>query len=164
VVTGLEYERIMSASGPTGGELVRPSNGKQPQRVAWIQCVGSRGINREDVSYCSGVCCMYALKEAIVTKERFRDDIETTIFYMDMRTFGKDYELYYNRSKQTYGVQVERCRPHSVTPDVESDQLTISYARMLPTLTVTELFDMVVLSTGFRPTESARELARVLAY
>jgi heterodisulfide reductase subunit A len=105
VVTGLEYERIMSASGPTGGELVRPSNGKQPQRVAWIQCVGSRGINREDVSYCSGVCCMYALKEAIVTKERFRDDIETTIFYMDMRTFGKDYELYYNRSKQTYGVK-----------------------------------------------------------
>ena len=96
VVTGLEYERIMSASGPTGGELIRPSDGKQPRRLAWIQCVGSRGINREDVSYCSGVCCMYAIKEAIVTKERFHDDIETTIFYMDMRTYGKDYELYYN--------------------------------------------------------------------
>jgi heterodisulfide reductase subunit A len=162
VVTGLEYERIMSASGPTGGELLRPSNGKQPRRVAWIQCVGSRGMNREDVSYCSGVCCMVALKEAIVTKERFRDDIETTIFYMDMRTFGKDYELYYNRSKTAYGVSFVRCRPHSVTPDSGSDQLTITYAADGTSETVTEQFDMVVLSTGFRPTESARELARVL--
>jgi len=162
VVTGLEYERIMSASGPTGGELVRPNNGEQPKKVAWIQCVGSRGINREDVSYCSGVCCMYALKEAIVTKERFQDDIETTIFYMDMRTFGKDYELYYNRARQTYGVKVERCRPHSVNGDPASGQLAISYATDASSTLTTDLFDMVVLSTGFRPTESARELAGVL--
>jgi len=162
VVTGLEYERIMSASGPTGGKLVRPSDGKQPQRVAWIQCVGSRGMNREDVSYCSGVCCMYALKEAIVTKERFRDDIETAIFYMDMRTFGKDYEHYYNRARKTYGVRVERCRPHSVTPDAASGQLTISYAADEVSQLKTEAFDMVVLSTGFRPTLAARDLAGVL--
>jgi heterodisulfide reductase subunit A len=162
VVTGLEYERIMSASGPTGGELVRPSDGKQPRRVAWIQCVGSRGINREDVSYCSGVCCMYALKEAIVTKERFRDDIETTIFYMDMRTFGKDYELYYNRAKQTYGIRFVHCRPHSVVPDDASGRLAISYAADAGSSTVTEQFDMVVLSTGFRPTASAGELADIL--
>ncbi len=162
VVTGLEYERIMSASGPTGGKLVRPSNGKQPKKVAWIQCVGSRGINREDVSYCSGVCCMYALKEAIVTKERFQDDIETTIFYMDMRTFGKDYELYYNRTKQTYGVRFVRCRPHSVTQADQSDQLDISYATDTSSELITDRFDMVVLSTGFRPTDSARELAGIL--
>ncbi|MGD9366396.1 MAG: FAD-dependent oxidoreductase [Desulfobacteraceae bacterium] len=162
VVTGLEYERIMSASGPTGGELVRPSDAKQPRRVAWIQCVGSRGINREDVSYCSGVCCMYALKEAIVTKERFRDDIETTIFYMDMRTFGKDYERYYNRSKQTYGIRFVQCRPHSVVPDKASGGLAISYAVDAGASTVTEQFDMVVLSTGFRPTASAGELAAIL--
>ncbi len=162
VVTGIEYERIMSASGPTGGELVRPSTGKPPKRVAWIQCVGSRGINREDVSYCSGVCCMYALKEAIVTKERFRDDIETTIFYMDMRTFGKDYELYYDRAKKTYGVRLERCRPHSVTPDAASGQLAISYATDASSTLATETFDMVVLSTGFRPTQTARQLAEVL--
>ena len=162
VVTGLEYERIMSASGPTGGELVRPSDGKPPRRVAWIQCVGSRGINREDVSYCSGVCCMYALKEAIVTKERFRDDIETTIFYMDMRTFGKDYELYYNRSKQIYGIRFVRCRPHSITPDAKSGQLAISYATDASADLITDRFDMVVLSTGFRPTDSARELAGIL--
>ncbi len=162
VVTGLEYERIMSASGPTGGELVRPSNGKPPQRVAWIQCVGSRGINREDVSYCSGVCCMYALKEAIVTKERFQDDIEATIFYMDMRTYGKDYELYYDRAKKTYGVRLERCRPHSIISDAASGQLTISYATDASSALTTEKFDMVVLSTGFRVTENACQLARVL--
>jgi heterodisulfide reductase subunit A len=162
VVTGLEYERIMSLSGPTKGELVRPSDGKQPRKVAWIQCVGSRGINREDVSYCSGVCCMYALKEAIVTKERFHDDIETTIFFMDMRTFGKDYELYYNRSKQAYGIRFVRCRPHSVTPGKGSDQLAISYNVDAASELITEQFDMVVLSTGFRPTESAKELADIL--
>jgi heterodisulfide reductase subunit A len=162
VVTGLEYERIMSASGPTGGELVRPSNGKQPRRVAWIQCVGSRGINREDVSYCSGVCCMYAIKEATVTKERFHNDIETTIFYMDMRTFGKDYERYYNRSKQISGIRYVRCRPHSVIPATDSDRLAISYAVDAASEMVTEQFDMVVLSTGFRPTESARDLAGIL--
>ena len=162
VVTGLEYERIMSASGPTGGELVRPSNGKPPQRVAWIQCVGSRGINREDVPYCSGVCCMYALKEAIVTKERFRDDIEATIFYMDMRTYGKDYEVYYDRARKTYGVRLERCRPHSVISDAASGQLAISYATDASSTLTTEQFDMVVLSTGFRITETACQLARVL--
>jgi heterodisulfide reductase subunit A len=162
VVTGMEYERIMSVSGPTSGELVRPSDGKRPRKVAWIQCVGSRGINREDVSYCSGVCCMYALKEAMVTKERFHDDIETTIFYMDMRTFGKDYELYYNRSKQDYGVRFVRCRPHSITPDERSGQLAISYTMDAAAELVTEQFDMVVLSTGFRPTKSATELAEIL--
>jgi heterodisulfide reductase subunit A len=162
VVTGLEYERIMSASGPTAGELVRPSNGKPPRRVAWIQCVGSRGINREDVPYCSGVCCMYALKEAIVTKERFRDDIEATIFYMDMRTYGKDYEIYCDRARKTYGVRLERCRPHSVISDTATGQLAITYATDASSALTTEQFDMVVLSTGFRITETACQLARVL--
>ena len=94
VVTGLEYERVLSASGPTLGQLIRPSDGKQPKRIAWIQCVGSRSVKEPCLPYCSSACCMYALKEAMVTKERFHDDIETVIFYMDMRTSGKDYELY----------------------------------------------------------------------
>lgn len=162
VVTGLEYERIMSASGPTLGELVRPSDKAQPKRVAWIQCAGSRGINREDVSYCSSVCCMYALKEAIVTKERFQDDIETTIFYMDMRTFGKDYEGYYQRAKDDYGIRLVRCRPHSIIPSKESDDLLISYATEEESGMVTETFDMVVLSTGFRPSEKTTRLAETL--
>ncbi len=163
VVTGLEYERIMSASGPTLGELARPSDKVQPKRVAWIQCAGSRGINREDVSYCSSVCCMYALKEAIVTKERFKDDIETTIFYMDMRTFGKDYESYYQRAKDQYGIRLVRCRPHSIIPTPEEPgNLNISYAKDEESGLTTESFDMVVLSTGFRPSAQTTELASTL--
>ena len=161
VVTGLEYERIMSASGPTLGELIRPSDGKQPKKVAWIQCAGSRGINRQDVSYCSSVCCMYALKEAIVTKERFLDDIETTIFYMDMRTFGKDYEQYYNRAEHEHGVRLVRCRPHSLLPNGSKD-LVISYATDEASGNISETFDMVVLSTGFRPARPTVQLAKIL--
>ncbi|MFO7930620.1 MAG: FAD-dependent oxidoreductase [Desulfosalsimonas sp.] len=159
VVTGLEYERIMSASGPTQGQLVRPSDQKRPSRVAWIQCVGSRGINRGDVPYCSGVCCMYALKEAMVTRERFADDIETSIFYMDMRTFGKDYELYLNRAVDQYGVRLVRSMPHSVVEDPETGNLSITYATDGDSVQKTEDFDMVVLSTGFRISPDSLELA-----
>jgi len=162
VVTGLEYERIMSASGPTLGSLVRPSDSKQPQKVAWIQCVGSRGINKADVPYCSGVCCMYALKEAIVTKERFQDDIDTTIFYMDMRTSGKDYELYRNRAENEYNVKLIRSRPHTVAEDPATKNLFISYALDEGSKNVTETYDMVVLSTGFRPGDDMKILSEKL--
>ncbi|MBU8849445.1 MAG: FAD-dependent oxidoreductase, partial [Desulfobacterales bacterium] len=162
VVTGLEYERIMSASGPFQGDLVRVSDKKPPKKVAWIQCVGSRGINKADVPYCSGVCCMYALKEAIVTKERFAESIETTIFYMDMRTYGKDYELYLNRAKNDYGVRMIRSRPHSIIEDHKTKDLSITYAVEEEVLTKTEAFDMVVLSTGFRIPETTIDLARRL--
>ena len=150
VVTGLEYERILSASGPTAGELVRPSDGRLPRKVAWIQCVGSRGINKADVSYCSSVCCMVALKEALVTKERFQSDIEASIFFMDMRTFGKDYELYYARARDDFGIKLIRCRPHSIVRDPQTENLSISYATDATPGLRTDTFDMVVLSTGFR--------------
>lgn len=162
VVTGLEYERIMSASGPFQGDLVRVSDKKRPQKVAWIQCVGSRGINKADVPYCSSVCCMYALKEAMVTKERFAENIETTIFYMDMRTFGKDYELYLNRAKNDYGIRMIRSRPHSVLEDAETKNLSITYALEEEALQKTEEFDMVVLSTGFRVGRTSIDLAERL--
>ncbi len=162
VVTGLEYERIMSASGPFQGDLVRVSDKKRPKKVAWIQCVGSRGINKGDVPYCSGVCCMYALKEAIVTKERFAESIETTIFYMDMRTYGKDYELYLNRAKDDYGVRMVRSRPHTIVEDPETKNLSIMYAMEEEALQKTEEFDMVVLSTGFRIPDSTRLLTERL--
>ncbi|THB73469.1 MAG: CoB--CoM heterodisulfide reductase iron-sulfur subunit A family protein [Desulfobacteraceae bacterium] len=159
VVTGLEYERIMSASGPFQGSLLRRSDQKRPKRVAWIQCVGSRGINKEDVPYCSGVCCMYALKEAIVTKERFAQEIETTIFYMDMRTYGKDYELYLNRAKNEYGIRMIRCRPHSIVEDADTKNLSITYAVEEEAQPKIEEFDMVVLSTGFRMNSETAVLA-----
>ncbi|MCP3944617.1 MAG: CoB--CoM heterodisulfide reductase iron-sulfur subunit A family protein [Desulfobacteraceae bacterium] len=162
IVTGLEYERIMSASGPFQGSLVRVSDNKQPKKIAWIQCVGSRGINEADVPYCSGVCCMYALKEAMVTKERFEEDIETTIFYMDMRTHGKDYERYFNRAKDEYKVRMIRSRPHSIIENSSTKDLSITYALEEEAVQKTEDFDMVVLSTGFRAGKDATDLASKL--
>ena len=164
VVTGLEYERIMSASGPTFGNLVRPSDNKQPLKIAWIQCVGSRSINTDkcEVSYCSSVCCMYALKEAIVTKERFQDDIETVIFYMDMRTSGKDYELYRMRAENEYGVKLVKSRPHSIMQDPATKNLSISYPLNGNSALQTDTFDMIVLSTGFRIPDETQKLAQKL--
>nr|WP_319394521.1 FAD-dependent oxidoreductase [uncultured Desulfobacter sp.] len=161
VVPGLEYERIMSASGPFQGNLVRKSDQQRPKKVAWIQCVGSRGINKHDVSYCSSVCCMYALKEAMVTKERFGDDIETTIFFMDMRTFGKDYEEYFNRAKEDFGIRLIRCKPHTIT-ELPDKSLAITYAKEELSAMEKEEFDMVVLSTGFRPNQKTIHLAETL--
>jgi len=163
VVTSLEYERILSASGPTKGELVRPSDGKKPRKIAWIQCVGSRGIQEGSVPYCSSACCMFALKEAIVTRERFSEDMETTLFYMDMRTSGKDYELYLQRAINDYGVRLVRSRPHTVEPIIEagtpSGDLQIRYPSEGGGSFRTEIFDLVVLSTGFRVSPEVKELA-----
>ena len=163
VVTSLEYERILSASGPTRGELVRPSDGKRPKRIAWIQCAGSRGTQEGSVSYCSSACCMFALKEAMVTRERFHEDTETTIFYMDMRTFGKDYERYLQRARNDYGVRLVRSRPHTVEPIRQPEGLTgdlmIRYVPGTAGGLETEVFDLVVLSTGFRISPESKELA-----
>lgn len=162
VVSGLEYERILSASGPTGGMLTRPSDGKQPKRIAWVQCVGSRDINKADMPYCSSVCCMAALKEAMVTKERFYDEIEATIFFMDMRTFGKDYELYLDKARDEYDVNLVRCRPHTIEQHGDTRNLTISYMTDdNPSVQAAE-FDMVVLSTGFRIPKDLVALAETL--
>ncbi|MCX5804113.1 MAG: FAD-dependent oxidoreductase, partial [Proteobacteria bacterium] len=101
VVTSVEFERILSATGPTGSVVMRPSDGKMPKKIAFIQCVGSRDKVNE---YCSSVCCMYATKEAIIAKEH-QNDIEPTIFYMDIRAFGKGFDQYYERAKGEYGVR-----------------------------------------------------------
>ena len=161
VVTSLEFERILSASGPTGGRLVR-SDGKAVKKIAWIQCVGSRGLQKGAASYCSSACCMFALKEAIVTKERFADAIETTIFFMDMRTFGKDYEKYYQRSRDTFGVRFVRSRPHSIIRKTGADRATVTYAPYDASVLTEEDFDMVVLSTGFAIGASMRKTAKNL--
>jgi heterodisulfide reductase subunit A len=162
VVTSLEYERILSASGPTQGRLVRPSDGRAPEKIAWIQCVGSRGLQKGAASYCSGACCMFTLKEAMVTKERFQDSIETTVFYMDMRTYGKDYEQYYARSRDEYGVRFVRCRPHSIVKKTGADRLAITYTPEDQSMLQEEEFDMVVLATGFSISESVQQTARQL--
>lgn len=159
VVTALEYERILSASGPTMGKLVRPSNGEQPKKVAWIQCIGSRGLQKGAGEYCSSACCMFALKEAMVTRERFGTDIETTIFYMDMRTFGKGYEQYYARARDEFGVRFVHSRPHSILQPEGETKLKLSYTHDGSTEQHEESYDMVVLSTGFKVAEDVKALA-----
>jgi heterodisulfide reductase subunit A2 len=148
VITSMEMERILSASGPTGGHLIRMSDHKEPKKIAWFQCVGSRDLNRCDNAYCSSVCCMYAIKEAVIAKEHSGDDLECTIFFMDMRTHGKDFERFYNRAKEI-GVRFVRSRVHSIDPIHDTDDLSVRYVTESGDLQ-TESFDQIVLSIGLQ--------------
>ncbi|WP_003543550.1 NAD(P)-binding protein [Desulfotomaculum nigrificans] len=157
VVTSIQFERILSASGPFAGHMVRPSDHKEPTKIAWIQCVGSRN-ERVDKGYCSSVCCMYAIKQAIIAKEHSQEPLEATIFYMDMRTPGKDFERYQNRAKEEHGVRFVRSRIYGVDPAKDgSDDVFIRYADENGNIHH-ETFDMVVLSVGLSAPEGAREL------
>lgn len=236
VVTSLEFERLLSAGGPTQGHVVRPSDlalkeqiadvekelkklnrqlkqleekhGKQtsaflkefkagkaddhpdgerwstltekiepleaklpslkeketaahePKKIAWLQCVGSRDINHCDNGYCSAVCCMYAIKEAVVAKEHAKNGLDAAIFYMDMRTYGKDFERYYNRAKEN-GVRFVRSRIHRVVPLPVTENLSLQYVSEAGEI-VQEEFDMVVLSVGLETAPEAAELAERL--
>lgn len=158
VLTSLEFERVLSASGPFGGHLVRPSDHKEPKKIAWIQCVGSRNC-RLDHGYCSSVCCMYAIKEAVIAKEHTPYELDTAIFYMDMRTYGKDFEKYYDRAKNEHGVRFVRSRIYEVTEATDgSGNLIIRYADENGNLHREE-FDLVVLSIGLEPSRDMVELA-----
>ncbi len=160
VVTSLEFERMLSASGPFAGHLIRPSDHKEPKKIAWLQCVGSRDINHCDNGYCSSVCCMYANKQAVIAKEHSDDGLDATIFFMDMRTFGKDFDKYNLRAEEDHGVRMVRSRIHSVLPDAD-ERLRIVYATEAGT-TVEEKFDLVVLSVGLTADPGTVELARKL--
>ncbi len=157
VITSLEYEQIQKPLGVSNGIIQRPSDGKVPQRIAWLQCVGSRDINRCDAPYCSSVCCMYALKEALNTKET-NPDIDTTIFYMDMRAQGKGFEEYMNNALDK-GVNLVRCRIHTIEPKDDVVSLRFADDTGEPH---EEKFDLVVLSVGLRPSKNAVELAKKL--
>ena len=162
VVTSIEFERILSASGPYAGHLVRPYDGKEPKKVAWIQCVGSRN-RRIEHNYCSSVCCMYAIKEAVIAKEHSAQPLDTTIFMMDMRSYGKDFEKYYERAKNEHGVNFVRSRIFEVmdTPGDENKNPIIRYSNEDGSIT-TEEFDMVVLSVGFQAGAKAKELGQIM--
>jgi heterodisulfide reductase subunit A-like polyferredoxin len=157
VVSSLEFERILSASGPYAGHVIRPSDGKEPKKIAWIQCVGSRD-NSCGKNYCSSVCCTYAIKEAVIAKEH-APNIEPTIFYMDMRTFGKGFERYYNRAEKEQGVRFIRCRISRVNEDFNTRDLYVKYETEEGVLKE-EQFDMVVLSSGLSSREDMQELSK----
>jgi heterodisulfide reductase subunit A len=157
VITSLEFERILSASGPFGGHMVRPSDKEEPKKIAWLQCVGSRDVKYH--SYCSAVCCMYAIKEAVIAKEHAHGELDAIIFFMDMRTFGKDFEQYYLRAQEE-GVRFIRSRIHSLDALPNGD-INISYVdeqgRKLH-----EVFDLVVLSVGLEVSPEVQDLAKRL--
>ncbi|SPD72064.1 Heterodisulfide reductase, subunit A-like protein [uncultured Desulfobacterium sp.] len=160
VVTSLEYERILSATGPYQGHLVRPSDYKEPQKIGWLQCVGSRDINRCDHPYCSSVCCMYAVKEAMISKEHADYDLDAAIFFMDMRTYGKDFEKYYERAKE-HGIRFVRARLHTLEEDPETKDIKVRYADEKGEIQV-ETFDMMVLSVGMETPAELVETAKTL--
>ena len=147
VVTSMEFERILSASGPYGGHLVRPSDKKEPKKIAWLQCIGSRDVHLGANGYCSGVCCTYAIKEAMLAKEHSHGDLDAAIFYIDIRTYGKDFERYYIRAKDDLGVRFIKSRITNIIPVEETGMQLIRYVDETGK-SVEEEFDMVVLSVG----------------
>lgn len=160
IITSLELERILSASGPFMGHLVRPSDHTPPKKMAFLQCVGSRDINRADRSYCSAVCCMAAIKEALIAKEHSKDPLEITLFHMDIRTYGKDFEKYFHQAERK-GVRFVRCRIHSVYARPGAQDLSIRYVDEDGRVQE-EGFDLVVLSVGLNVSEDTRQLAQRL--
>jgi len=139
------------------GHLVRMSDNKEPEKIAWIQCVGSRNINNCDNFYCSSVCCMYTIKQAIIAKEHSPSPLDCAIFYMDMRTHGKGFEECFNSARDIHGVRFERARIHTVTKDTDG-RLRITYPSEDGTL-FSETFDIVVLSVGMEITPDVLDLA-----
>jgi len=156
VATSIEFERILSASGPFQGQIIRPSDGKHPVKIAWIQCVGSRDETCGK-DYCSSVCCMYATKEAIIAREH-ESTVQPTIFYNDLRAFGKGFERYFESAKNKFGIRYVRGIPSGVKELQQSRNLLLEYTGE-DGEKVQEEFDMVVLSVGLQPSESAKDLA-----
>ncbi len=158
VITSLEFERLVSGAGPNAGKLLRPGDGKPARKIAWLQCVGSRNLQQK-ADYCSSVCCMFSIKEALLAKSRSGGAVDTAIFYMDMRTFGKDFQRYRDSAENQSGVRFIRSRVHSVEPEAEGS-LRLHYVDA-ECREHDEMFDMVVLAAGQRPPEGSDALAQL---
>ncbi|MGA2799183.1 MAG: FAD-dependent oxidoreductase, partial [Thermoguttaceae bacterium] len=157
VLTNVQFERLLSAAGPTGGHVLRPSDGKAPKRMAFIQCVGSRDTGCDN-DYCSSVCCMAATKEAILAKEH-EPGLDVTIFFLDLRAFGKDFDRYCERAQKQLGVRYVRSfisRTYEM-PGTKNLRLIYAGAEMKQ---VEEEFDMIVLSLGLEPSATLQEQAQ----
>jgi len=157
VVTSMDYERLLCATGPYEGEILRPSDKKHPHNIAWIQCVGSRRVTPGDNSYCSAVCCTYTQKQVILTKDH-DPDTEATIFHNDIRSYGKDFERFYQRAEDLPGIRFIRSYV-SIGKDIpETKNITLKYATAEEGVKEEE-FDLVVLSVGLNPPADVEELA-----
>ncbi|MEM2103081.1 MAG: CoB--CoM heterodisulfide reductase iron-sulfur subunit A family protein, partial [Candidatus Bathyarchaeia archaeon] len=159
VITALEFERLILAAGPTGGKVVRASDGKKPHSVVFIQCIGSRDVNKYE--YCSGFCCMYSLKNAILLKEKYRDDVEVYLIYMDMRTPFKGYEEFYRRARES-NINFIRGRVSQILEDPATKNLIVKAEDMALGSPIELETEMVVLSTAAVPKKDAADVARIL--
>ncbi len=159
VVTSLEYERLMNAAGPTKGHLLRPSDGKAPKEIVFVQCVGSRGQSCRDKSYCSKVCCMYTAKHAILTKDHY-PDTNIHVFYIDERTPGKNFDEFYRRAVEQYGVDYIKGQVGKVYE--ENGKLMVQGSDLLANEQITIAADMVVLAAAIEPDKTARSLGTML--
>jgi heterodisulfide reductase subunit A len=158
VVTSMDYERLLCATGPFEGEVRRPVDRKHPRRIAWIQCIGSRRVTPGDNSYCSAVCCTYTQKQVILTNEH-DPDVECTIFHNDVRSYGKDFELYYHKTEQLPGTRFIRSYAWIEGEDPETGNVILKYATPDEGVQQEE-FDLVVLSVGLNPPGGHEEMAR----
>jgi len=159
VITSLEFERLILAAGPTGGKVVRASDGKKPRTVAFIQCVGSRDKNK--YPYCSNFCCMYTLKHVVQLKEKYKQDVEVYVFYMDMRSNFKGYEEFYDRAREL-GVNFVRGRVSRILEIPETKNLIIHAEDMALGQPIEIEAEMVVLATAAIPKKGTEEMARIL--
>jgi len=160
VVNAMELERLLCASGPTGGHLIRPSDGKIPKKIAFIQCVGSRD-RRFGNTYCSSICCKYSVKDAVLIKEH-EPTTDVTIFYIDLRAFGRGFQQFINRAKTEYGIRFIRCSPGEIIEDPITKSLNIWYEDTVAGTIENLTYDLVVLCPALTPRADAKELAKVL--
>ncbi len=159
VVTSLEFERLMNAAGPTAGTLLRPSDRTHPHTLVFVQCVGSRCDDSRGKSYCSKICCMYTAKHAMLCREKY-PDTEVYVFYIDVRTPGKNFDEFYRRAVEEYGVHYIKGQVGKVTP--ENGKLKVQAADLLSNEQIHIDADMVILATAIEPDKSARPLATML--
>ena len=159
VITNMQFERLMNAGGPTGGEIVRPSDQKHPKKIAWIQCA-NRGLAEGYLPYCSKVCCMVANKQTIITKEH-DPSVETVVFNIDLTAYGKNFWEFYEKAREQ-GVRYVRAKPFAVMQNPETKNLIISYEDRGRGAFVEEEVNLVVLSAGLAPGERNKKLAKAL--
>ena len=159
VITNLQFERLMNAGGPTGGDIIRPSDKKHPHKIGWIQCVG-RGLKEGGLPYCSKVCCMIAAKQTIITKEH-GPDVDTVVFHNDLKAYGKGFWGFYKKALE-HGVRYVRAKPYDVREDPEVKNVTVKYEDLDTGEIKEEEVELLVLSMGLEANDRNKRLAKVL--
>ncbi|MCP1102665.1 heterodisulfide reductase subunit A [Aequitasia blattaphilus] len=160
VITSLELERVMNAAGPTKGHLERLSDGKHPEEIVFIQCVGSRDVTCRGKEYCSKVCCMYTAKHAMLIRDKY-PDVNVTVFYIDVRTPGKNFDEFYRRAVEEYNVNYVKGQVGKVAP-MENGKLLVQGVDLLDNRQILKEADMVVLATAIEPEAGVRKIATML--